>query len=80
MYARSGAGEFYTNPSNAVQDIIVSDVDGIIRGVLPLLKWQIGLPKTGYVKQLNNSFSLSGIGFNTAYYVSSRTALSLEEN
>lgn len=77
-YMHARASEFYEISSSAIQDILVCDVGGVVRGVLPFLKWQIGFPKTEYVKQLDNSLNLSGASYRSSAFVSSRTALSLE--
>lgn len=78
-YLQSRINEFYAiNSNNAIQDILICDVNGVVRGIVPFIKWQIGLPKTEYVKQLNNSFNLSGAGIVGGLLITSRTALSLE--
>lgn len=77
-YMHARGSELYTTQSNALQDILVCDANGVIRGILPFLKWQIGFPRAEYVKQIDNSFNLSGGDSRTNSLVSSRTVLSLE--
>lgn len=78
-YMQDRSGEFYTiDSSNATQDILICDVNGVVRGTVPFIKWQIGSPKTEYVKQIDNSFNLSGVVITGVILITSRTALSLE--
>lgn len=78
-YTQSRTNELYAiNSSSAIQDILICDVNGLMRGTVPLIKWQVSFPKTEYVKQVDNSFNLSGAGFTEGILITSRTALSLE--
>lgn len=77
-YALTRTAELYQSSNNAVQDIIIADVNGLIRGSLPFLKYQVGTPRVAYVKQLDNSYNLSGVAYSVAMDITTRTALSLE--
>lgn len=78
-YTQSRTNELYAiNSSSAIQDILICDVNGLMRGTVPFIKWQVSFPKTEYVKQVDNSFNLSGVGFTEGILITSRTALSLE--
>lgn len=77
-YALVRSGEIYQSANNAVQDILIADVNGLIRGTLPFLKYQVGTPRVVYIKQIDNSYNLSGFAYSTGLSVTTRTALSLE--
>jgi hypothetical protein len=77
-YALVRSGEIYQSANNAVQDILIADVNGLIRGTLPFLKYQVGTPRVVYIKQIDNSYNLSGFAYSTGLDVTTRTALSLE--
>lgn len=77
-YMQKRGTELFASSNVGLQDIVVVDIGGTIRGVLPFLKYQLGTPKIEYLKQLDNSYNLSGIAVTSGLYATSRTALSLE--
>lgn len=77
-YMQKRGTELLTSPNAGLQDIVITDASGAIRGVVPFFKYQLGTPKMEYLKQLDNSYNLSGFAVVSGFYVTSRTALSLE--